>query len=122
MSSKILLPSKQPKHLLETSFFPHALGAEVGVAASTVPVPRDGFGIEGHHDPEVLAHPVQDEARDPEVIAHLNALAWSHLELPLQGGGSGAQRGGDRHLPPPDADSHTQLPLPGVFPCYSLTP
>lgn len=84
---KILLPGKQLKHLLETSFFPHALGAEVGVAAGTIPVPRDGFGIEGHHDPKVLAHPVQDEARDPEVIPHLNPFAWSHLELPLQGGG-----------------------------------
>lgn len=80
-------PSKQPKHLLETSFFPHALGAEVGVAASTVPVARDGFGIEGHHNPEVLAHPVQDEARDPEVIPHLNPFTRSNLELPLQVGG-----------------------------------
>lgn len=85
--SCLLLPSKQLKHLLETSFFPHALGAEVGVAASTIPVPRDGLWIEGHHDPKVLTHPVQDEACDPEVIPHLNPFAWSHLELPLQRGG-----------------------------------
>lgn len=75
------------KNLLETSVFPHALGAEVGVTASTVPVPRDGFGIEGHNDTKVFAHPVEDEACNPEVISHLNAFAWSHLELPLQGGG-----------------------------------
>lgn len=75
------------KDLLETSIFPHVLGAEVGVTASTVPVPRDGFGIEGHNDTKVFAHPVEDETCYPEVIPHLNPFAWSHLELPLQEGG-----------------------------------
>lgn len=74
-------------NLLETSVFPHVLGTEVGVTASTVPVPRDGFGIEGHNDTEVFTHPMEDEACNPEVIPHLNPFAWSHLELPLQGGG-----------------------------------
>lgn len=69
--------------VLETSIFPHVLGAEVGVTASTVPVPRDGFGIEGHNDTKVFAHPVEDETCYPEVIPHLNPFARSHLELPL---------------------------------------
>lgn len=77
------------------------------MTASTVPVPRDGLGIEGHNDTEVFAHPVEDEACDPEVITHLNPFAWSHLELPLQGGGvtgSVVQRQPTaRHFPPPYA-------------------
>lgn len=30
---------------LQTAFVPHLLGAEVGVAASTIPVPRDWLGV-----------------------------------------------------------------------------
>lgn len=92
------------KNLLETSVFSHVLGAEVGVTASPVPVPRDGFGIEGHDDTEVLTHPMEDEACNPEVIPHLDPFAWPHLELPLQEGRvvlSGAGTFMVRQFPPP---------------------
>lgn len=41
---------------LESSFLPHVLGAEVGVAPGSVPVSRDGLGVEGRDQAEVFAH------------------------------------------------------------------
>ena len=70
--------------LLQTALVPHLIGTEVGVAASAVPVPGDGFGVEGHDHAKVLADAVQDEAGHPEVVAHVDALRRTHLELPLR--------------------------------------
>lgn len=69
--------------LLEPAFFPHLLGAEVGVTPGAIPVPRDGFGVERGDHAKVFTHSVQDETSHPQVISHLDALAWPHLEFPL---------------------------------------
>ena len=70
--------------LRQTALAPHLVGAEVGVAAGAVPVASDGLGVEGHDDAKVLADAVQDEARHPQVVAHVDALCGTHLELPLR--------------------------------------
>jgi hypothetical protein len=77
------------RSLLQTALGPHVIGAEVGVAARAVPVPGDGFGVEGHDHAKVLADAMQDEAGRPQVVAHVDALCRTHLELPLQGNHSG---------------------------------
>lgn len=71
--------------VFETPVPPHLLGAVVGVAAGPVPVARHRFGVQRGHHPEVLADAVQDEASHPEVIAHLDAFARTHLKFPLGG-------------------------------------
>jgi hypothetical protein len=63
----------------------HGLGAVVGVCTGTVPVAGDGLGIEADDDVVDLADAEQQEARHPEVVAHLDALAWADLVLPLAG-------------------------------------
>lgn len=68
----------------QAAFFPHLLGAEVCVAASTVPVPGDGFGVKRGDDAKVFTHAVQEEARHPQVVAHADPLTRANLELPLQ--------------------------------------
>lgn len=52
-------------HLLQTPFLTHLLRAEVGVAASSIPVPWNGLGVERGHNAKVLTNPMQEEAGDP---------------------------------------------------------
>lgn len=68
----------------QAAVFPHLLGAEVCMAASTVPVPGDRFGVKRGHDAEVFTHAVQEEARHPQMVAHADPLTRANLELPLQ--------------------------------------
>ena len=49
------------------------------MAASAVPVARDGLGVEGDLDVVQLGQPQQDVARHPQLITHVNAHAWAHL-------------------------------------------
>ena len=44
----------------------------------------DRLRVCGHHDAEVLGHPVQQVPPHPQVVAHLDALAGAHLKLPLE--------------------------------------
>ena len=44
----------------------------------------DRLRVGGHDDAEVLCHPVQQVAPHPQVVAHLYALAWADLKLPLE--------------------------------------
>lgn len=69
---------------LETPFSPHLLGAVVGVTPSTIPVAGHWFGIQSSHNTKVLADTMEDEPSHPEVIPHLNAFTWAHLEFPLE--------------------------------------
>jgi len=62
----------------------HFQCAVVGMASSAVPVSFHRFRVEGGHDAEIFAHAVQQEPRDPQVIAHLDSFARSNLVLPLQ--------------------------------------
>ena len=41
------------------------------------------LGVKSDEESEVLGYPVQQIARHPEVIPHLNTLAGTNLELPL---------------------------------------
>lgn len=43
---------------LEAAVVPHGLGAVVCVSTSTVPVTRNGLGVEGHHDTGDLSDPL----------------------------------------------------------------
>lgn len=71
------------EYSLQSTFFPHGLGAEVGVAPSTVPVARNGLWVKAGNDAKVFTHPVQDESRHPQVVTHVNAVARPNLILPL---------------------------------------
>lgn len=70
--------------LLQSVILSHLLCAEVGVAAGTVPVPWDGFGVKGRDHTEILTNSVKDEASDPQMVAHVDPFTRSHLELPLE--------------------------------------
>jgi len=77
---------------LQSSLLPHQLGADVGMTTGTVPVALHRFGVQWRDDAEVFAHAVQQEAWHPQLVAHLNALAGSHLVLPLRPRRSRRQR------------------------------
>jgi len=51
----------------------------------TVPVARDGLGVERHLDVVRLGQPVQQVARHPHVVAALDPDGWADLVLPLGG-------------------------------------
>lgn len=70
--------------LLKSSLLPHLHGADVGVAAGAVPAALHGFGIQRRHNAKVFTDAVQQEARDPQMVAHLDAFAGTDLELPLK--------------------------------------
>jgi len=55
------------------------------MAASAVPVTRDGLGVERDDDAKVFGDAVEEVAGHPEMIAHFDALAGADLELPLTG-------------------------------------
>lgn len=69
---------------LDTSGLTHLLGAEVGVAASTVPVAGERFRVEGHLDTPLLGDTDEEVACHPEVVAHGDTLTRADLELPLR--------------------------------------
>lgn len=69
--------------VLHSSRFPHGLGGEVGVAASTVPVTGERLGVEGHLDTPLLGDTDEEVAGHPEVVTHGDTLARTDLELPL---------------------------------------
>ena len=71
------------KNILDS--FVHLLGGEVAVCAGAVPVAHHGLGVHGDDHAELLGDAVQQEAAHPEVVAHRDALAGAHLELPLKG-------------------------------------
>merc|ERR1719150_3634922 len=70
---------------LHPARLPHALSGEVAVSPGSVPVSLHRLGVEADHYPEVLGDPAEKVAGDPEVVAHLDALAGSDLVLPLCG-------------------------------------
>jgi hypothetical protein len=61
------------------------LGGHVGVQTSAVPVAGDGLGREGDLGAELLGNAVEDEARHPKLVAHLDIVAGTDLVLPLSG-------------------------------------
>lgn len=63
----------------------HELGGIVGVATSTVPVTLEGLGVERRLDAPLLTDAEKEETSHPEVVAELDALARTDLELPLGG-------------------------------------
>jgi hypothetical protein len=67
------------------SGFPHSFRAVVGVAASTVPIALEGFGVEGNLDAPLLSNSDEEIAGHPEMVTHGDTLTWADLELPLGG-------------------------------------
>ena len=70
---------------LESTLLTHCLGGVVGVAPGAVPVALEGLGVERDLDAPLLGDADEEVARHPEVVAHGDALARSHLEFPLRG-------------------------------------
>lgn len=54
------------------------------MATCAVPVSWDGLGVERCHNTKIFADTMQDEARHPQMITHVNPLTWSNLKLPLE--------------------------------------
>lgn len=69
---------------LQSTLFPHLLGAEVCMAASTVPVPWDWLGVKRGNDTKVFTDAVQEETCHPQMVAHADPLTRANLELPLK--------------------------------------
>ena len=67
-----------------TCRLPHGLSGEVAVGAGAVPVAHHRLGVHGDYDAELLGDPVEEESAHPQVVAHGDALAGAHLELPLE--------------------------------------
>jgi len=53
------------------------------VESRSVPVTLDWLGVERDLDAELFSDTVEKESRHPELITHLNTLAWANLVLPL---------------------------------------
>lgn len=60
---------------------------------STVPVARDGLGLDGDLGTEFLGDAVKEEAGHPQLITHLDSLAGADLEFPLGGHNLGVGAG-----------------------------
>jgi hypothetical protein len=69
---KLLESSLNVRH---TALVTHSLGREVAVEAGTVPLARDGLGIDRDLDTKVLGDAVEKETREPKVVTHCNVLA-----------------------------------------------
>ena len=66
--------------------FSHFLCGELGMRPRPLPLPGlHRLGVQRDQEAEVLGDPVQEVARHPEVVPHLDPLARPHLELPLGG-------------------------------------
>lgn len=53
------------------------------MAARAVPIALEGLRVEGHFDVELFGDASKKETGHPEVISHVDSLAWTNLELPL---------------------------------------
>lgn len=69
--------------VLHATLDTHLLAGEVAVQTGTVPVTRDGLGVDRDLGAKLLGDAVEKEAGHPEVVTHLNAGAGADLELPL---------------------------------------
>ncbi len=74
--------------------FPHLLCADIRVATGTVPAARHWFGVQCCNNPKIFTHAMQQEACNPQMVAHLNSLTGTHLELPLRLEGAEAKKRG----------------------------
>ena len=57
---------------------------DVSVTAGSVPIPRNGFGVEADDHIKLLGYSSEDISRDPEVVTHLYTFAGPYLVLPLK--------------------------------------
>lgn len=68
---------------LHATFLSHGLGRVVEMAASAVPVARDGLGLEANLDSVLLGNSVEQIPGHPEVVAKVNRGQGADLELEL---------------------------------------
>lgn len=66
---------------LHAALLTRLLRGEVGVQASAVPLARHGLGVPGNLGAEVLSDTSEQEASQPEMVSHLDAVAGADLEL-----------------------------------------
>ena len=50
------------------------------MAPGPVPVSRDGLGVKGYDNAELLAHALEQVSGDPQLVAGVDAHAGSHLQ------------------------------------------
>lgn len=96
------------RYSLQTILLPHGLGAEVGMAACTIPVPRNGFRIKGCYHSKVFTHTMQDETGHPEMISHADSFTRSNLKFPLETRSLAIKT-------KPTAHSNSEAPKPVLF-------
>lgn len=70
-------------NVLQTILLLQGLGAKVGMAACTIPVPRNGPVSKGCYHPKVFTYMMQNEMGHPEMIFHVDSFTRSCLEFPL---------------------------------------
>lgn len=72
-------------NVFHSSRLAHLKGTVVGVAAGSIPITLEGFGMEGNLDAPLFRNTDEKVACHPEVISHRDSLAGANLELPLSG-------------------------------------
>ncbi len=69
--------------VLHATFLSHLLAGKVAMQTRAIPVTGNRFWVEGDLRAEFFRDTVEEEARKPEVITHLDTEARTNLELPL---------------------------------------
>lgn len=69
--------------VLHIDVVPRGLCAEVGVASASVPVSLDGLRSLVDLDIEIFSQSVHDLPAAPELVCHVDAQDWPHLDFPL---------------------------------------
>jgi len=64
---------------------PRLNGRNVGMTSSTVPITLERLGVKRNLDAEFLCNSLEKITCHPEMIAHLDSLTGTNLELPLRG-------------------------------------
>ena len=96
------------RHSLQAVLLSCGLGAKVGVAACTIPVPRNWLGVKRCYHSEVFTHSVQDEPGHPEMVSHLDSFTGSYLEFPLENKKDGLE---NKAICPPPSETPKPHPL-----------
>ena len=69
---------------LDTTFVTHSLRREVCVTASTIPLTWHSLRVHRNAHTPIFSNAVQEETSHRQMVTHLNAFAWTNLELPLR--------------------------------------
>ena len=70
-------------NVFHTAGFPHCFRTVVAMAASTIPITCEGFGMERNFDTPLLGDADEKVTSHPEMVTHGNAFTRTYLEFPL---------------------------------------